>query len=32
MDYLLFTYPNCIKCETMKKKLAETATLTPSTS
>jgi glutaredoxin len=26
MDYLLFTYPNCVKCETMKKKLAETAT------
>ena len=26
MDYLLFTYPNCGKCEAMKKKLAETAT------
>ena len=26
MDYLLFTYPNCNKCEAMKKKLAETST------
>jgi len=26
MEYLLFTYPNCGKCEAMKKKLAETAT------
>ena len=26
MDYLLFTYPNCNKCDAMKKKLAETAT------
>jgi glutaredoxin len=24
MDYLLFTYPNCGKCESLKKKLAET--------
>lgn len=23
MDYLLFTYPNCPKCETLKKLLAE---------
>ncbi len=26
MDYLLFTYPNCGKCEALKKKLAETDT------
>jgi glutaredoxin len=26
MDYLLFTYPNCNKCEAMKKMLAETGT------
>jgi glutaredoxin len=26
MDYLLFTYPNCAKCESLKKKLAETRT------
>ena len=26
MDYLLFTYPNCAKCEALKKKLAETGT------
>ena len=26
MDYLLFTYPNCDKCETLKKLLAETGT------
>lgn len=26
MDYLLFTYPNCAKCDAMKKKLAETGT------
>jgi glutaredoxin len=26
MDYLLFTYPNCLKCEAMKKKLAEIGT------
>jgi len=26
MDYLLFTYPNCVKCEAMKKKLAEAGT------
>jgi len=24
MDYLLFTYPNCQKCEDLKKYLAET--------
>ena len=24
MDYLLFSYPNCAKCETLKKRLAET--------
>lgn len=24
MDYLLFTYPNCQKCEDLKKNLAET--------
>jgi glutaredoxin len=23
MDYLLFTYPNCNKCDALKKKLAE---------
>jgi glutaredoxin len=27
MDYLLFTYPNCLKCEAMKKKLAEIGTV-----
>ena len=27
MDYLLFTYPNCGKCDAMKKKLAETGTV-----
>jgi len=27
MEYLLFTYPNCVKCEAMKKKLAETGTV-----
>jgi glutaredoxin len=26
MEYLLFTYPNCVKCEAMKKKLAEAGT------
>jgi len=26
MDYLLFTYPNCAKCEALKTKLAETGT------
>jgi arsenate reductase-like glutaredoxin family protein len=26
MDYLLFSYPNCGKCEAMKTKLAETGT------
>ncbi len=26
MDFLLFSYPNCIKCEALKKKLAETRT------
>jgi glutaredoxin len=26
MEYLLFTYPNCLKCEAMKKKLAEAGT------
>jgi glutaredoxin len=26
MDYLLFTYPNCTKCEALKKKLAEVGT------
>ena len=26
MDYLLFTYPNCDKCEALKKKLAESRT------
>ncbi len=26
MDYLLFSYPNCNKCDAMKKKLAETGT------
>jgi glutaredoxin len=26
MDYLLFTYPNCGKCEALKKRLAETGT------
>ncbi|NTV81157.1 MAG: hypothetical protein HGA24_07015 [Candidatus Aminicenantes bacterium] len=26
MDLLLFTYPNCAKCEALKKKLAETGT------
>jgi glutaredoxin len=26
MDYLLFTYPNCGKCEALKKRLAETET------
>jgi glutaredoxin len=26
MDYLLFSYPNCGKCEALKKKLAETQT------
>lgn len=24
MDYLLFNYPNCNKCEALKKRLAET--------
>lgn len=24
MDYLLFSYPNCLKCEALKKRLAET--------
>jgi glutaredoxin len=27
MDYLLFTYPNCLKCEALKKKLAEAGTV-----
>ena len=27
MDYLLFTYPSCNKCDSMKKKLAETGTV-----
>ncbi|HPW18241.1 MAG TPA: hypothetical protein PLP83_07660 [Candidatus Aminicenantes bacterium] len=26
MEYLLFSYPNCVKCEAMKKRLAETGT------
>ena len=26
MDFLLFSYPNCNKCEALKKKLAETGT------
>jgi glutaredoxin len=26
MDYLLFTYPNCNKCEMLKKRLAGTET------
>jgi hypothetical protein len=26
MDYLLFSYPNCLKCEALKKRLAETDT------
>ncbi len=26
MDYLLFSYPNCLKCEALKKRLAETET------
>ena len=26
MDYLLFSYPNCNKCEALKKRLAETGT------
>ncbi len=26
MDILLFTYPNCAKCEALKKKLAEAGT------
>lgn len=26
MDYLLFTYPNCNKCETLKKALAAAGT------
>jgi len=26
MDYLLFTYPNCLKCEALKKKLVEAGT------
>jgi len=26
VDYLLFTYPSCHKCEAMKKTLAETGT------
>ncbi|HMA53930.1 MAG TPA: hypothetical protein VKT17_05685 [Acidobacteriota bacterium] len=26
MDFLLFSYPNCCKCEALKKKLAETGT------
>ena len=26
MEYLLFTYPNCAKCEALKKKLAEAGT------
>ncbi|MBE0711205.1 MAG: hypothetical protein MUQ25_08285 [Candidatus Aminicenantes bacterium] len=26
MDYLLFTYPSCNKCEALKKRLAETET------
>jgi glutaredoxin len=26
MDYLLFTYPSCTKCEALKKRLAETET------
>ena len=24
MDYLLFSYPNCAKCDALKKRLAET--------
>ena len=27
MDYLLFTYPNCNKCDALKKRLAETGTV-----
>lgn len=26
MDYLLFTYPNCAKCDALKKRLAEAGT------
>ncbi len=26
MDFLLFSYPNCAKCEALKKRLAETGT------
>ena len=26
MDYLLFTYPNCHKCDALKKRLAESGT------
>jgi glutaredoxin len=26
MDYLLFTYPNCAKCDALKKKLGESGT------
>jgi len=26
MDYLLFSYPNCGKCEALKKRLAEAGT------
>ena len=26
MDYQLFSYPNCNKCEALKKRLAETGT------
>ncbi len=26
MEYLLFTYPNCARCESLKKKLTETQT------
>ena len=26
MDFLLFTYPNCAKCEALKKSLAEAGT------
>jgi glutaredoxin len=26
VDFLLFTYPNCSKCDAMKKKLAEAGT------
>lgn len=27
MDYLLFTYPNCSKCDALKKRLTESGTV-----